>query len=63
MWRWWMPRLEVGQQPFPDRLLCARPQGTVEARVSHLAAYLRSFTGQEPSDADVARFMRFIAAR
>jgi AcrR family transcriptional regulator len=35
----------------------------VEARVSHLAAYLRSFTGQEPSDADVAHFMRFIAAR
>ncbi|TIM54651.1 TetR/AcrR family transcriptional regulator [Mesorhizobium sp.] len=35
----------------------------VEARVSHLAAYLRSFTGQEPSDAHVAHFMRFIAAR
>jgi len=35
----------------------------VEARVSHLAAYLRAFTGQEPSDADVAHFMRFIAAR
>jgi AcrR family transcriptional regulator len=35
----------------------------VEARVSHLAAYLRSFTGQEPSEADVAHFMRFIAAR
>jgi len=35
----------------------------VEARVSHVAAYLRSFTGQEASDADVAHFMRFIAAR
>ncbi|MGX5804562.1 TetR/AcrR family transcriptional regulator [Bradyrhizobium sp. Arg314] len=35
----------------------------VEARVSHLAAYLRSFTGLEPSEADVAHFMRFIAAR
>ncbi|CAN7374618.1 TetR/AcrR family transcriptional regulator [Mesorhizobium caraganae] len=35
----------------------------VEARVSHLAAYLRAFTGQEPSDADVAHFMHFIAAR
>ncbi len=35
----------------------------VEARVSHLAAYLRSFTGQEPSEADVAHFLRFIAAR
>jgi hypothetical protein len=35
----------------------------VEARVSHLAAYLRCFTGQEPSDADVAHFMRFIAAQ
>ena len=35
----------------------------VEARVSHLAAYLRSFTGQEPTEADVAHFMRFIAAR
>jgi len=35
----------------------------VEARVSHLAAYLRSFTGKEPSEADVAHFMRFIAAR
>ena len=35
----------------------------VEARVSHLAAYLRAFTGQEPSEADVAHFMHFIAAR
>ncbi|TIU40887.1 MAG: GNAT family N-acetyltransferase [Mesorhizobium sp.] len=35
----------------------------VEARVSHLAAYLRSFTGLEPSEADVTHFMRFIAAR
>jgi AcrR family transcriptional regulator len=35
----------------------------VEARVSHLAAYLRSFTGQEPDVVDVAHFMRFIAAR
>ncbi|WP_366512481.1 hypothetical protein [Mesorhizobium sp.] len=35
----------------------------VEARGSHLAAYLHSFTGQEPSDADVEHFMRFIAAR
>ncbi|RVD57172.1 TetR/AcrR family transcriptional regulator [Mesorhizobium sp. M2D.F.Ca.ET.185.01.1.1] len=35
----------------------------VEARVSHLAAYLRAFTGLEPSEADVAHFMRFIAAR
>lgn len=35
----------------------------VEARVSHVAAYLRAFTGQEPNDADVAHFMRFIAAR
>lgn len=35
----------------------------VEARVSHLAAYLRSFTGLEPTEADVAHFMRFIAAR
>ncbi|CDX18819.1 hypothetical protein MPLB_1730059 [Mesorhizobium sp. ORS 3324] len=34
-----------------------------EAPVSHLAAYLRSFTGQEPADKDVAHFMRFIAAR
>ena len=30
---------------------------------SHLAAYLRSFTGQEPDEANVAHFMRFIAAR
>ncbi|MBA1142021.1 TetR/AcrR family transcriptional regulator [Mesorhizobium neociceri] len=35
----------------------------VEARVSHLAAYLRAFTGHEPSEADVAHFMHFIAAR
>jgi len=35
----------------------------VEARVSHLAAYLRAFTGQEPSDADVAHFMHFMAAQ
>ncbi|RAZ92971.1 TetR/AcrR family transcriptional regulator [Mesorhizobium hawassense] len=35
----------------------------VEARVSHLAAYLRAFTGLEPTEADVAHFMRFIAAR
>lgn len=35
----------------------------VETRISHLAAYLRAFTGQEPSDADVAHFMHFIAAR
>ncbi|TGT58935.1 TetR/AcrR family transcriptional regulator, partial [Mesorhizobium sp. M2E.F.Ca.ET.166.01.1.1] len=26
-------------------------------------AYLRAFTGQEPTEADVAHFMRFIAAR
>ena len=35
----------------------------VEARVSHVAAYLRAFTGQEPTEADVAHFMGFIAAR
>ncbi|TPN83101.1 TetR/AcrR family transcriptional regulator [Mesorhizobium sp. CU2] len=35
----------------------------VKARVSHLAAYLRAFTGLEPSEADVTHFMRFIAGR
>ncbi|TPL54326.1 TetR/AcrR family transcriptional regulator [Mesorhizobium sp. B2-4-6] len=31
-----------------------------ETRLGHLAAYLRSFTGQEPSDADVAHFSTFV---
>lgn len=32
----------------------------MEVRVSHLEAYLRSFTGQEPSAVDVAQFHRFL---
>ncbi|TPI38231.1 hypothetical protein FJW07_17465 [Mesorhizobium sp. B3-1-9] len=31
-----------------------------ETRLGYLAAYLRSFTGQEPSDADVAHFSTFV---
>ncbi|WP_425537731.1 TetR/AcrR family transcriptional regulator [Pseudaminobacter soli (ex Li et al. 2025)] len=31
----------------------------LETRLGHLAAYLRSFTGQEPSEADVAHFSAF----
>ncbi|MBS3648083.1 TetR/AcrR family transcriptional regulator [Pseudaminobacter sp. 19-2017] len=31
----------------------------MEARLGHLAAYLRSFTGQEPSPSDVAHFSDF----
>lgn len=32
----------------------------MEVRVSHLEAYLRSFTGQEPSAADITHFHRFL---
>lgn len=32
----------------------------LEARLSHLAAYLRSFTGLEPTEADVAHFSAFV---
>ena len=32
----------------------------LETRLSHLAAYLRSFTGLEPTDADVAHFSAFV---
>lgn len=35
-------------------------QEGLEVRLSHLAAYLRSFTGQEPTDADVAHFSAFV---
>jgi hypothetical protein len=33
----------------------------MEARLGHLAAHLRSFTGQEPSPSDVAHFSEFAA--
>lgn len=36
-------------------------QEPMETRVRHLAAYLRSFSGQEPGDADVAHFRDFLA--
>ena len=32
----------------------------LETRLSHLAAYLRSFTGEEPTAADVAHFRSFV---
>jgi len=33
---------------------------TMEARLSHVEAYLRAFTGQEPTKADVTRFRDFV---
>ncbi|WP_119387796.1 TetR/AcrR family transcriptional regulator [Taklimakanibacter lacteus] len=33
---------------------------TMEARLSHIEAYLRAFTGEEPARADVDRFRNFV---
>jgi AcrR family transcriptional regulator len=35
----------------------------LETRLSHVAAYLRAFTGKEPSPAQIARFRQFTSAR
>lgn len=35
----------------------------VEARLSHIAAYLRTFTGQEPTRAEIGRFRRLTEQR
>jgi AcrR family transcriptional regulator len=38
-------------------------QEAMEERLSHLAAYLRSATGQEPTDQDIADFRKFVEQR